>query len=181
MRLVMIPGSLRPDSYNTSLLRLAESQVPAGVDVVWIEELAEVPPFRQELSGEEEAPAVVKRLRNLVRSADGVLIATPEYNGSIPGALKNALDWVSRPIAETPNRSKPVAVIGASTGAFGAVWAQRELKKVLGLMGARVLDLELAVAKADRALADPDTELRLQLAGVVSELVSVADLERLAA
>src|SRR5690242_13375017 len=111
MRLVMIPGSLRPDSYNTSLLRLAESQMPAGVDVVWFEELAEVPPFRQELSGEEEAPAVVKRLRNLVKSADGILIATPEYNGSIPGVLKNALDWLSRPYGENALRGKPVAVM----------------------------------------------------------------------
>ena len=75
---------------------------------------------------------------------------------------------MSRPIAEKPIRSKPVAVIGASTGAFGAVWAQRELKKVLGLMGARVLDAELAVAKADRRLAEPDSELREQLDGVVS-------------
>ena len=97
-----------------------------------------------------------------------MLVATPEYNGSVPGQLKNALDWVSRPISESPIRSKPVAVIGASPGSFGAIWAQRELKKVLGLMGARVLDVELAVAKADRRLEDPDPELREQLAGVVA-------------
>ena len=101
-----------------------------------------------------------------------MLVATPEYNGSIPGQLKNALDWVSRPISESPIRSKPVAVIGASPGSFGGIWAQRELKKVLGLMGARVLDVELAVAKADRRLDDPDPELREQLAGVVRALVA---------
>ncbi len=78
-------------------------------------------------------------------------------------------------------RGKPVAVIGASTGAFGAVWAQRELKKVLGLMGARVLDVELPVAKADRRLAAPDEELREQLAGVMAELVAATEGARLAA
>ncbi len=86
-------------------------------------------------------------------------MATPEFNGSIPGQLKNAFDWVSRPIAESPIRAKPVAVIGASTSAFGGIWAQRELKKVLGVMGARVLDVELPVAKADRALLDADEAL----------------------
>jgi len=95
--------------------------------------------------------------------------------------LKNALDWVSRPIAESPIRRKPVAVIGASTSAFGAVWAQRELKKVLGVMGARVLDVELPVAKADRALLGADEALLDGLARVVSELVTAADIERIAA
>ena len=179
MTILGIAGSLRAGSHNTQLLRLAAEELPEGVELVVFDGLADIPAFDQDL--EDLAPDAVDALKAAIAEADAVLIATPEYNGSIPGALKNALDWVSRPIAESPIRRKPVAVIGASTSAFGAVWAQRELKKVLGLMGARVLDLELAVAKADRALADPDTELRLQLAGVVSELVSVADLERLAA
>jgi chromate reductase len=174
-----IAGSLRSGSHNAQLLRHVAEELPEGVELEVFDRLAEIPAYDPDL--EDLSPDAVEDLKAAIAAADAVLIATPEYNGSIPGALKNALDWVSRPIAETPIRSKPVAVIGASTGAFGAVWAQRELKKVLGLMGARVLDLELAVAKADRALADPDTELRLQLAGVVSELVSVADLERLAA
>jgi chromate reductase len=106
---------------------------------------------------------------------------TPEYNGSIPGFLKNALDWVSRPIAESPMRGKPVAVIGASPGQFGAIWAQRELKKVLGIMSARVLDVELAVAKADRRLADPDPSLREELAVVVSSLVAAGVTDHVAA
>jgi chromate reductase len=108
---------------------------------------------------------------------------TPEYNGSIPGFLKNALDWVSRPIAESPMRGKPVAVIGASPGQFGGIWAQRELKKVLGIMSARGLDAELAVAKADRRLEAPDPELRDELRSVVDALVAatVADLEAVAA
>jgi chromate reductase len=174
-----IAGSLRAGSHNAQLLRLAAEELPEDVVLDVFEGLAELPAYDQDL--EDLAPDSVDELKAAIRTADAVLIATPEYNGSIPGALKNALDWVSRPIAETPIRSKPVAVIGASTGAFGAIWAQRELKKVLGLMGARVLELELPVAKADRALADPDIELRAQLAAVMAELVGAAVVERIAA
>jgi chromate reductase len=144
-------------------------------------ELAAIPPFHGERSDPGERPAPVRELSEQIEAADALLIATPEYNGSIPGALKNALDWVSRPIAGSPIRRKPVAVIGASTSAFGAVWAQRELKKVLGVMGARVLDVELPVAKADRALLDADEALVEGLARVASELVAAADVERIAA
>jgi chromate reductase len=174
-----ISGSLRSGSHNAQLLDLAAAELPTGVELDVFEGLAEIPAFDQDL--EDLAPDPVDALKAAIAEADALLIATPEYNGSIPGALKNALDWVSRPLAETPIRSKPVAVIGASTGAFGAVWAQRELKKVLGLMSARVLDLELPIAKADRRLADPDVELREQLARAMAELVAAADFERVAA
>jgi len=174
-----IAGSLRTGSHNTQLLRLAAEELPEGVELVVFDGLADIPAFDQDL--EDLAPDAVDALKAAIAEADAVLIATPEYNGSIPGALKNALDWVSRPIAESPIRRKPVAVIGASTSAFGAVWAQRELKKVLGVMGARVLDVELAVAKADRALLDADGALLDGLARVASELVAAADVERIAA
>ena len=95
-----------------------------------------------------------------------------------PGQLKNAFDWVSRPLADNPARGKPVAVIGASTSSFGGVWAQRELKKVLGILGTRVLDVELPVAKAEGRLADPDPELLEEVADVVDLLVAAAE-ERL--
>ncbi len=93
-------------------------------------------------------PAKVEAFRALVREADAVFFATPEYNSSIPGALKNALDWASRPLATNAFRNKPVAVIGSSAGAFGGVWAAAELRKVLGAMGARVTEVELAVGHA---------------------------------
>jgi len=173
-----IPGSLRAGSHNAQLLRLAAEELPEGVELVVFDGLAEIPAFDQDL--EDLAPDAVDALKAAIAGADAILIATPEYNGSIPGALKNALDWVSRPIAGSPIRRKPVAVIGASTSAFGAVWAQRELKKVLGVMGARVLDVELPVAKADRALLD-DEALVEGLARVASELVAAADVERIAA
>jgi chromate reductase len=174
-----IAGSVRSGSHNAQLLRLAAEELPDDVELVVFDGLAEIPAFDQDL--EDLSPDAVDRLKAAIADADAVLIATPEYNASIPGALKNALDWVSRPLAASPIRTKPVAVIGASTSAFGAVWAQRELKKVLGVMGARVLDVELPVAKADRALADPDAELRAALAGIVDELVAATESERVAA
>ena len=179
MTILGIAGSLRAGSHNAQLLRLAAEELPEGVELVVFDGLAEIPAFDEDL--EDLAPDAVDALKVAIAEADGILIATPEYNGSIPGALKNALDWVSRPIAESPIRRKPVAVIGASTSAFGAVWAQRELKKVLGVMGARVLDVELPVAKADRALLDADEALLDGLARVASELVAAADVERIAA
>src|SRR6185312_6433191 len=99
-----------------------------------------IPPYDADDDG-PEAPATVEAFRQAVRDADAVLFATPEYNSSVPGALKNALDWASRPLATNAFRNKPVAVIGSSEGAFGAVWSQAELSKVLGAMGARVADV----------------------------------------
>jgi len=179
VRLLGIAGSLRAGSHNAQLLRLAAEELPDGVELVVFDGLAEIPAFDQDL--EDLGPDAVDYLKAAIAEADAILVATPEYNGSIPGALKNALDWVSRPLAENPIRSKPVAVIGASTSAFGGIWAQRELKKVLGIMGARVLDVELPVAKAQRAFDEPDAELRDQLAGVVGELIATTVPEQVAA
>jgi chromate reductase, NAD(P)H dehydrogenase (quinone) len=147
MRILGISGSLRRDSYNTALLRHAGELFEAeGAQFELYSGLRDVPPFDEDQ--EVNAPEVVDRLRATIANADGVFFVTPEYNSSIPGALKNALDWVSRPIATNTIRNKPVAVIGASTGGFGAVWSQAELRKVLGAMGARVVDGEVAVGRA---------------------------------
>ena len=102
------------------------------------------------------------------------MFATPEYNSSIPGQLKNAIDWVSRPFATNPLRNKPVAVIGSSTGMFGAMWAQAELRKVLAATGARVVDAELSVPKAQAHLGEGGSlapEHDEGLADVVSALL----------
>ena len=172
MRILGIPGSLRAGSLNRELLRLTAEELPEGVELVVYDGLAEVPPYDQDL--DDLQPDEVERLKAEIAAADAVLVATPEFNGSIPGQLKNAFDWVSRPLAESPIRSKPVAVIGASTSSFGGIWAQRELKKVLGIMGARVLDVELAVPKAHGRLDEPDSELRAQLREVGDALVGAA-------
>jgi chromate reductase, NAD(P)H dehydrogenase (quinone) len=97
-------------------------------------------------------------LKDAIAAADVVLFATPEYNHSIPGQLKNALDWVSRPYADNPLKGKPVAVLGASTGMFGAVWAQAELRKVAAALGARVIDREFPLPNANVAFT-PEGEL----------------------
>ena len=174
MRVLGISGSLRRGSYNTALLRHASDVFEAeGAEFEIDDELRSIPPFDEDQ--EQNEPLAVAQLRAAVAAADAVFFATPEYNSSIPGELKNALDWLSRPLATNPMRNKPAAVIGASTGAFGAVWAQAELRKVLGAMGARVVEGEVAVGHvADRfdargRLNDPNLEE--QLGEVVRALV----------
>ncbi len=176
MKILAISGSLRADSLNTKLLHAAGELADDEVEFEVWDGLKAVPPYDQD--DEDTAPFAVARLRSAIAEADAVLFATPEYNASIPGQLKNALDWVSRPMATNPLRNVPVAVIGASPGAFGAVWAQAELKKVVGLIGARVLPVELPVSKAaERFDADGhliDDELRVSLSEVVNDLVAAA-------
>ncbi len=173
MRVLAISGSLRRDSYNTGLLRAAAEVAPEGVEVVVFDGLREIPPFDQDEEA-KEAPAGVARLRRAIEDADALLFSTPEYNGSVPGVLKNAVDWASRPRATTVMQNKPAAVIGASTGMFGAVWAQQDLKRILGLTGNRVLDVELPVGRAQETFEDgvlPEHhELRVQLREVLEAL-----------
>jgi chromate reductase len=157
MRILAISGSLRRDSHNTRLLRHLAEQAPDGVQVDLWAGLKSIPPYDED-DDRDPAPASVAELRDAIAAADGLLIATPEYNSSIPGALKNAIDWASRPRASTPLQDKPAAVVGASTGSFGAVWAQAELRKVLGSAGARVIDNDLPLSKAHEAF---DSEGRL--------------------
>jgi len=167
MQLLLISGSLRRDSHNSALVRAAAGVLPPGWEAEVYEGLGTLPHYSEDLDGETPPPAVAE-LREAIAAADAILIATPEYNASIPGVLKNAIDWASRPFPGNALRDKPAAVIGASTGLFGAVWAQAELRKVLAHTGARVLDGELPVGTADEAfaedglLAEPDHHSRLR-------------------
>jgi chromate reductase len=158
MRVLGISGSLRRDSLNSALLRVAAERLPAGVELVEFEGLREIPPYDADLEL-ERVPDAVRELREAMREADAVLIATPEYNHSIPGVLKNALDWASRPAGQSALNGKPAAVIGASTGMFGAVWAQAETRKVLGALGGRVVEAELPLARAAEQYVDGRLEL----------------------
>jgi chromate reductase, NAD(P)H dehydrogenase (quinone) len=161
MRLLAVSGSLRRDSHNSRLLRAAAQQLPPGVELELYEGLKQIPPFDED---DEAAPAPeVLEWRAAIEAADAVLFATPEYNSSIPGQLKNAVDWASRPKAQAALRNKPVAVIGASTSMFGALWSQAELRKVLAASGARVLDNELAVAMAHEAFDGEDQLIEAEL------------------
>jgi chromate reductase len=177
MKILGISGSLRRDSYNTRLLGAAADLFPDNVEFELWGRLKEVPPYDED-DDTEEAPAAVAAFRQAIVGADAVLIATPEYNSSVPGQLKNAIDWASRPLATNPLRNKPVAVVGASTGAFGAVWAQAELRKVLAATGARVVEGEVAVGHAPTRFDEDgrlvDENLLEQLEEVVAGLVAEA-------
>ena len=152
MRILGIAGSLRRGSHNRRLLRAAGDALPPGAVLVEWDGLAGLPAFDEDL--ETTPPEPVQDFLDAVEEADALLIATPEYNASLPGALKNALDWASRPLATNVFRNKPVAVISSSAGAFGGVWAAAELRKVLGAMGARVTDVELSVGHASAVVTD---------------------------
>jgi chromate reductase, NAD(P)H dehydrogenase (quinone) len=177
MRVLAISGSLRRDSHNAALLRTAADLLPPSVELEIFDGLKLVEPYDQD-DDTGQGPAGARRLREAISSADAILIASPEYNSSIPGVLKNALDWASRPKGENALWGKPAAVVGASTGMFGAVWSQAETRKVLGSSGARVIEKDLPVGHADDAftggrLADP--ELRERYTEILDELVALAE------
>jgi chromate reductase, NAD(P)H dehydrogenase (quinone) len=160
--LLGICGSMRKASLNRALLDAVRTSLPAHARMSLYAEL-DLPIFNSDL---EDPPSVI-RLKAAIAEADGVVFGVPEYNYSIPGGLKNALDWASRPFPDNVLRDKPSAVIGASTGLFGAVWAQAEVRKALKASGAHALEAELPVGMADSAfdpdgtLADPQLEARL--------------------
>lgn len=179
MRVLGISGSLRRDSHNTKLLRAAGDLLEAeGAEFEIYDGLRDIPPYDED-EDRTPGPAAVERFREAIAGADAVFFSTPEYNSSIPGVLKNAVDWASRPVATNVLRNKPVAVVGAGTGMFGAVWAQAELRKVLAATGARVAEGELPVGHAqtrfddDGSLNDPNLEE--QLAEIVQTLVALAE------
>ena len=181
MKILGISGSLRRDSYNSALLRAAAELVAEGVELKVWKGLKEVPPYDEDDDVGEagEAPAAVAELREAIAGVDAVLFSTPEYNSSVPGQLKNALDWVSRPIRTNVLRNKPVAVVGASTGMFGAVWAQAELRKVAAAIGARTLDHDLPVSLAPTRFDDAgrlvDEDVRERLRETLDELVAAVE------
>jgi chromate reductase len=174
MRLLAISGSLRAASYNTALLREAAALAPDEVEIELFEGLDRLPPYNED-HDTDEPPAEVARLRAEIAAADGVLFSTPEYNGTLPGQLKHAVDWASRPYGQRSSLwGKPVAVIGASVTDYGALWAQDHLRKALGIAGARVLEAELPVGRApDRFGPDGelDPETRERLAEIVESLI----------
>jgi chromate reductase len=168
MRVLAVSGSLRAGSHNTSLLEAAIDAAPEDVEVELWEGIGDLPIYDQDLEG-SDLPDAVLRLREDWGSADALLFATPEYNGSVPGGLKNAVDWASRPVRASALTNQNAAVIGASTGQFGAMWAQADLRKILGVAGARVIGDELPVTRAherfdaEGRLLDGELHERLRL------------------
>jgi chromate reductase len=182
LRVLAVSGSTRAGSLNAQLLRAAAAALPPSVELVELDPavIKAIPAFDEDdeaRAGGDDIPAL-RMMRHQLARADAVLFATPEYNASVPGALKNALDWISRPIATNVLRDKPVAVIGASTGLFGATWAQADLRKILQTIGANVVDRELALAQAHQQFDERgsllEADVREQLVEHIDELLDAA-------
>ena len=173
-RIVGLAGSLRGGSVNRRLLAAVAYELPADVALQVWDGLEEVPPFNEDLEG-GPAPVAVAELRSVIKDADGVLIATPEYNGSIPGQLKNALDWASRPRGAAVLEGKPVATLSASPSRRGGAWAQADLRKVLGVIGAEIRGEEIAVPLIHEQFDENgglvDQELRARLHTTLAALI----------
>jgi chromate reductase len=177
VKILAISGSLRAQSYNSALARAACELAPEGVEVDVYEGLGTLPHYSQDLDIEGVEPEAVRDLRARIESADALLVVTPEYNGSVPGVLKNALDWLSARHRGSALAGKTVAIAGATTGQYGAIWAQQDLRKILGIAGARVTAGELPVSRAQLVfdehggLRSPQVadRLRSHLAALVAE------------
>jgi chromate reductase len=187
LHVLAISGSTRAGSLNSRLLCAAAAALPRSIELVVLDPavIKAMPAFDEDdeaRAGGDDIPAL-RMMRHQIAGADAVPFATPEYNASVPGALKNALDWISRPIATNVLRNKPVAVIGASTGLFGATWAQAELRKILQTIGAKVVDRELALAQAHQQFDERGSllsaDLHKQLVAHIYELLDVASAFRL--
>ena len=178
MRILAISGSLRRGSFTSGLLRPARELAPQGSEIELYRDLDRLPSYNEDIDMDGTAPAPVLELREKIGAADALLLATPEYNGSIPGALKNALDWASRPHGSSALAGKPAAVIGSSPSPFGAAWAAEALRRVLAIAGSEVLERELTVGRVNERF----TEDRLSDAGTREQISDLLDdLTRFAA
>ncbi|MFI9611717.1 NAD(P)H-dependent oxidoreductase [Streptomyces sp. NPDC052023] len=175
VRILALVGSLRAGSHNRQLAEAAVKLAPEGVDVQLYEGLAEIPFYNEDIDVEGTVPAAATRLREAALAADALLLFTPEYNGTIPAVLKNAIDWLSRPYGAGALGGKPVAVVGTAFGQYGGVWAQDEARKALGIAGATVLeDIKLSIPGSVTRFAEThpvdDAEVAAQLTEVVARV-----------
>ena len=169
MRLLGLSGSLRGGSYNSALLRAAAGLMPEGASLE-IGTIAGIPLYDGDRETAEGIPAAVATLKQQIEACDGLLLATPEYNNSIPGVFKNAIDWASRPSSDIARvfGGKPVAIVGASPGGFGTILSQNAWLPVLRTLGCelwsggRLMVASAGKAFVDGALADPQIEKRLR-------------------
>jgi NAD(P)H-dependent FMN reductase len=178
-RILALVGSLRAGSYNRQLAEAAAKYAPEGIDVEIFEGLGEVPFYNEDLDAPGTVPGPARALRDAVQRASALLLVSPEYNGSLPAVLKNAIDWTSRPYQAGAITGKPVAVVGASNGRYGGVWAHDDTRKTAGIAGARVLeDVALSVPGAAERFAtiDPvdDDEVTAALLDILAALAAAA-------
>jgi len=169
-RVVVLLGSLRADSLNRRIVDVLESQAPAGVEIEVAEGLADIPFYNEEIDG-DAVPAAAQRLRDQVGRADRVLAVTPEYNGTMPAVLNNAIDWLSRPYGQGAITSKPFAVLGATPTPYGGKWSHDDARRSARIAGADVLDHVVVSESAlpGDILSDPEVVARL--VGALTALV----------
>ncbi|MFI8890440.1 NAD(P)H-dependent oxidoreductase [Streptomyces paradoxus] len=175
VRILALVGSLRAGSHNRQLAEAAVKLAPEGAEVNLYEGLAEIPFYNEDIDVEGSVPAAAARLREAANAADGLILFTPEYNGTIPAVLKNAIDWLSRPYGAGALSGKPVAVVGTAFGQYGGVWAQDETRKSVGVAGGKVLeDVKLSIPGSVTRFAEThpadDAEVAQQLTEVVARL-----------
>jgi NAD(P)H-dependent FMN reductase len=174
IKVLVLLGSLRAQSINRQLAELAVETAPEGVSLELFDRLGELPFYNEDVDN-GDAPEPVKALRAVAADADATLVVTPEYNGSIPGVLKNAIDWLSRPFGDSALKDKPLAVVGAAGGRFGGVWAHDETRKSFGVAGPRVVEeLKLSVQTSafDGKHPRENTEVAANLRDIVGKLAA---------
>jgi NAD(P)H-dependent FMN reductase len=174
IKVLVLVGSLRAASVNRQLAELAIESAPDGVRLETFDRLGELPFYNEDIDNADVAEPVVA-LRQAAADADAALVVTPEYNGSIPGVLKNAIDWLSRPFGNGALKGKPLAVVGAALGQYGGVWAHDETRKSFGIAGPRVIeDLTLSVRSTafDGKHPRENTEVAEQLRDIVGKLAA---------
>lgn len=179
VRILALVGSLRAGSHNRQLAEAAVDAAPEGVELTIFEGLADLPFYNEDADTDEARPAAADRFREAANAADGFVLFSPEYNGTIPAVLKNAIDWASRPYGEGALGGKPVAVVGTAFGQYGGVWAQDEARKAVGIAGARALeDVKLSIPESVVRFAEThpreDAELVEQVAAVVQQVADAA-------
>ena len=175
VRILALVGSLRAGSHNRQLAEAAVKLAPEGAEVVLFEGLADIPFYNEDIDVEGDVPAAAAKLREAAAGADAFLLFSPEYNGTIPAVLKNAIDWLSRPFGAGAFTGKPVAVVGTAYGQFGGVWAQDEARKAVGIAGGKVIeDIKLSIPGSVVRFAEThpadDAEVAAQLTDVLARL-----------
>ncbi|MET7275349.1 MULTISPECIES: NADPH-dependent FMN reductase [Streptomyces] len=180
VRILALVGSLRAGSHNRQLAEAAVKFAPEGAEVEIFEGLAEVPFYNEDIDVEGSVPAAAVKLREAAQAADAFLFFSPEYNGTMPAVLKNAIDWLSRPFGAGAFNGKPVAVIGTAFGQYGGVWAQDDTRKSVGIAGGKVIeDIKLSIPGSVTRFAEThpadDAEVAAQLTEVVARLHGHAD------
>ena len=175
VRILALVGSLRAGSHNRQLAEAAVKFAPEGADVEIFEGLSEIPFYNEDIDVEGSVPATAAKLRQAAQASDAFLLFSPEYNGTIPAVLKNAIDWLSRPYGAGAFGGKPVAVVGTAFGQYGGVWAQDDTRKAVGIAGGKVVeDIKLSIPGSLTRFAETppadDAEVAAQLTEVVARL-----------